>query len=154
MPEESPFTTTVTELPDRVGERFGPSSWHVLGQQEVDAYADLTGDRNPIHVDAEYAAASPYGRRIVHGLLTLSMVVPLLREVFSVTDATLRINYGLNRVRFPAPVPAGARVRLVGRVADATPIDGGVQAVLAATFEIEDGGKPACVAELVVRYYA
>ena len=146
MSAETRFTTTVTELANNVGTDFGPSSWHVVGQSDVDVYADLTGDRNPIHVDAEYAAASPYRRRIVHGLLTLSMVVPLLREVFSVSDATMRINYGLNRVRFPAPVPAGARVRLVGRVANATPIDGGVQAVLAATFELEGGGKPACVA--------
>ena len=148
------LSTTVAEVPTLVGTEFGPSAWTELGQDSVDGYADLTGDRNPIHVDAVYAAASPYGRRIVHGLLTLSMVVPLLREVFGVDDATMRINYGLNRVRFPAPVPAGARVRLRGRISEATPIDGGVQLVLTATFEIEGGDKPGCVADLVVRYYA
>lgn len=146
--------TTITELPSRVGTEFGPSSWHQLPQGAVDDYAALTGDDNPIHLDAEYAAASPFGRRIVHGLLTLSMVVPLLREVFSVSDANLRINYGLNRVRFPTAVPAGARVRLHGRVAQVTPIEGGVQVVLEATFEVEDEDKPGCVAELVLRYYA
>ncbi|UUT36222.1 MaoC family dehydratase [Microbacterium elymi] len=113
----------------------------------------LSGDDNPIHVDADFAAATPFGTRIVHGLLTLSLVVPLMREVFTITEVGMGINYGLNRVRFPSPVPVGSRIRVTGEVSNVTEVAGGWQIEVPITFEIEGGAKPACVAELVLRYY-
>lgn len=142
------LTSTVSELPDRVGETFGPSPWRTLDRPAVESYEGLVAD--PSDRTTSALSSDP---PVVHEMLALSTVVPLLREVFAVTDATLRINYGLNRVRFPAPLPLGRSLRLLGRIAEATPIPGGVQAVLAATFEMEGSDEPACIAELVVRYY-
>ncbi|NYF16820.1 acyl dehydratase [Microbacterium sp. AK009] len=144
---------TLEDLPDAVGRRLGPSSWHAITQDDIDVYADLTGDDNPIHVDAEAAAASPYGGRIAHGMLTLSMVVRPLREIYRVTGAGMGIVYGYNRIRFPQAVPAGARIRVAGEVADVTEVAGGYQATLLLTFEVEGATKPAVVAELVLRHY-
>ncbi|NDL56467.1 MaoC family dehydratase [Phytoactinopolyspora mesophila] len=154
MSESVILSTTVDKIETLEGATFGPSSWHVIGQDDIDLFAGLTGDDNPIHVDADVAAKSPYGTRIAHGLLTLSSVVPMMREVFSVTGASMGINYGLNRVRFPAAVPAGARIRIHGQVTEVTEISGGWQLVASVTYEVEGGEKPACVAEFVLRYYA
>nr|WP_274636228.1 MaoC family dehydratase [Microbacterium bovistercoris] len=150
---ENPVSVTIDELPQLAGRTFGPSSWKTITQEEVNLYAQLSGDDNPIHVDADFAAATPFGTRIVHGLLTLSLVVPLMREVFTITEVGMGINYGLNRVRFPSPVPVGSRIRVTGEVSTVTEVAGGWQIEVPITFEIEGGAKPACVAELVLRYY-
>ncbi|MFH8249334.1 MaoC family dehydratase [Microbacterium sp. B2969] len=150
---ENIVSATVDELPDLEGTEFGPSSWRPVTQEEVNLYARLSGDDNPIHLDEDYAAASPFGTRIVHGLLTLSLVVPLMREIFQINGASMGINYGMNKVRFPAPVPAGARIRAHGTVAKVTDVGGGWQIEVPVTFDVEGSEKPACVAELVLRYY-
>lgn len=151
---ESPrLMLTMADLAGSAGRTFGPSSWRQITQDEVDLFARVTGDDNPIHLDAEVAAATPFGTRIAHGLLTLSLVVPLMAEVFDVEDAGMGVNYGLNRVRFPAPVPVGSRIRVSGEVRTASEVAGGVQIEVPVTFEVEDAAKPACVAELVLRYY-
>ncbi|WP_308493008.1 MaoC family dehydratase [Microbacterium terrisoli] len=152
MPENM-ISATIDELPQLQGSTFGPSDWRTVPQSEVDLYAQLSGDDNPIHVDADFAAATPFGGRIAHGLLTVSVAVPLLRQVFRVTGMGMGINYGMNRLRFPAPVPAGSRIRIAGRVAEVTVIDGGLQATVVVEVEVEGNSKPACVAELVLRYY-
>ncbi|QEW04554.1 MaoC family dehydratase [Microbacterium lushaniae] len=144
----------IEELPTLTGVTFGPSEWMTVPQESVDQYAAVTGDRNPIHLDADFAAATPFGTRIAHGLLTLGLVVPMMAEVFEVTGASMGVNYGMNRVRFPAPVPVGSRIRVRGEVATVSEVPGGWQIETPVTFEIEGGTKPACVAELVLRYYA
>lgn len=148
------LTATVAELPGLTGRTFGPSRWREITQDEIDLFAKVTGDHNPIHIDPEAAAKTPYGTTIAHGLLTLSLVVPMMAEVFEVTGASMSINYGLNRLRFPAPVPTGSRLRVHGEVAGVDEVPGGYQVVTPVTWEIEGGAKPACVAELVLRYYA
>jgi acyl dehydratase len=153
MSDSAALSVPVDKMATLEGAMFGPSSWHEISQDDIDVFARLTGDDNPIHVDADIAAKSPYGTRIAHGLLTLSSVVPMMREVFSVTGASMGINYGLNRVRFPAAVPAGARIRIHGQVTEVTEIPGGWQIVASVTYEVEGGEKPACVAEFVLRYY-
>ncbi|GAA3756242.1 MaoC family dehydratase [Microbacterium kribbense] len=150
---ENKVSVTVDQLPQLAGKKFGPSSWRPVTQDEVDLYARLSGDDNPIHVDADFAASTPFGTRIAHGLLTLSLVVPLMREVFEVTEVGMGINYGFNRVRFPAPVPVGASIRVHGEVTKVTDVGGGWQIEVPITFEVDSGSKPACVAELVLRYY-
>jgi len=149
----TPDTLTMDELPGLVGRELGPSSWHRITQEDIDVYADLTGDDNPIHVDEAAAAASPYGGRIAHGMLTLSMVVRPLREIYRVGDARMGIVYGYNRIRFPQAVPSGGRVRVRGTVAEVAEIADGRQVTLALTFELEGVAKPAVAAELVLRHY-
>ncbi len=153
MTDASALTLSVDRLSDAQGRTFGPSAWKTIDQEAVDLFARVTGDHNPIHLDADYAATTPFGTRIAHGLLTLSLVVPHMAEVFEVTDAGMGINYGMNKVRFPAPVPVGSRIRVRGEVRTVTEVAGGWQLEVPVTFEVEDGAKPACVAELVLRYY-
>lgn len=148
----APFVGQIDSLEGAEGTAFGPSAWRVISQDDIDTYANLTGDDNPIHVDAEAAAASPFGTRIAHGMLTLSMVVLPLREIYQITDTGTGIVYGFNRIRFPAPVPTGGRIRLRGTIAEVTQINGGVQVALALEFELEGGTKPVAVAELVLRH--
>ena len=144
----------LTELRSQEGRELGPSSWHPITQDDIDVYAELTGDDNPIHVDAEKAAASPYGGRIAHGMLTLSMVVRPLREIYRVSGASTGIVYGFDRIRFPSAVPSGANIRLRGTIAKVEERPDAVQVTLALTFEVEGGGdKPAAVAELVLRHF-
>ncbi|MRH29002.1 hypothetical protein GH740_06690 [Microbacterium sp. SYP-A9085] len=150
---ENAVSATIEDLPELKGRAFGPSDWREVTQDEVNLYAQISGDDNPIHVDAEFAANTPFGTRIAHGLLTLSLVVTHMRQIFRITGAGMGINYGLNRVRFPAPVPVGSRIRVSGEIADVTDIGGGWQVIVPVTFEVEGGAKPACVAELVLRYY-
>ena len=149
------MTTTfpLEDLPDLLDTELGPSSWQLITQDDIDVYVDLTGDDNPIHVDAQAAAASPYGGWIAHGMLTLSMVVRPLREIYRVSGAGMGIVYGYNRIRFPQAVPAGARIRVSGNIVDVTEIAGGYQVALALTFEVEGAAKPAVAAELVLRHY-
>jgi acyl dehydratase len=147
-------TTTIAELPTLVGQELGSSDWHEVTQESVNLFADATGDHQWIHVDVERAKAeSPFGGPIAHGYLTLSLLVPLLAQVLTVSDAVMGVNYGLNKLRFPSPVPVGSKVRATASLTEVTEITGGLQYVLAVTVEREGGDKPVCVAEPVYRTY-
>jgi len=147
-------TTTIAELPSLKGTELGTSDWFEVTQERVNTFADATGDHQWIHVDVERATAeSPFGGPIGHGYLTLSLVVPMYSQVLSVSDAKMGVNYGLNKVRFPAPVPVGSRIRLTATLNDVTEIAGGLQLVIGAVIEREGGEKPVCIAELVFRTY-
>jgi acyl dehydratase len=150
------MTTTIASpdaLLDMAGSDLGTSDWVEIAQSDVDAFAKATGDEQWIHVDPERAAAGPFGRTIVHGYMTLSMLVPLLHNTFQVDGVAMGINYGLNKVRFPAPTPVGSRVRVHAELVNAERVSGGVQAVVDATVEAEGVDKPVCVAQSIVRYY-
>ena len=136
------------------GAEFGPSSWIEVPQEKIEAFAEATGDHQWIHVDRDRAAAGPFGTTIAHGYLTLSLLPAMSYEVVPRQGAGMAVNYGLNRVRFPAPVPSGSRVRGIFRVDSVDEFAGGFQATMTATIEREGGEKPVCVAELVFRYYA
>jgi acyl dehydratase len=135
------------------GAEFGPSSWVEVTQDRIDGFAEATGDHQWIHVDRERAAAGPFGTTIGHGYLTLSLIPAMSYEVLPRQEGGMGINYGLNRVRFPAPVPSGSRVRGSFRVDAVDEFDGGVQMTMTATLEREGGDKPVCVAEVVFRTY-
>ena len=142
----------MTEL--KPGAEFGPSSWIEVSQERIDSFAETTGDHQWIHVDRERAAAGPFGTTIGHGYLTLSLLPVMSYEVVPRQEGGgMSVNYGLNKVRFPAPVPSGSRVRGTFRVDAIDQFDGGFQATMTATIEREGGEKPVCVAELVFRYY-
>lgn len=145
--------TTIDEVGGIVGREFGPSTWRAIPQEDIDLYAQLSGDDNPIHIDAEAAAKSQFGGRIAHGMLTLTMVVPHLREIYRVTGTTTGIVYGFNKIRFPTAVPSGASIRVRGTVSQVDEVPGGWQVTLALTFEVEGATKPAVAAELVLRHY-
>ncbi len=147
-------TAGLAGLLDRQGEQLGCTTWHQVDQATVDGFADLTDDHNPIHVDPARAAQTPYGGTIAHGFLTLSLLASHVNELLPVPDASLSVNYGLDRVRFPAPVPVGARIRAGAELLEATAIDGGVQVKVGARVEVEGAEKPAVVAECLFRYYA
>jgi acyl dehydratase len=134
------------------GDVYGPSSWIEIPQEKIDAFAEATGDHQWIHVDPEKAKAGPFGTTIAHGYLTLSLLPVASYEVVP-RGGGMSINYGLNKVRFPAPVPVGSRVRATFEVLDVDEQDWGGQATMRATVEREGGDKPVCVAELVFRYY-
>jgi len=135
------------------GAEFGPSSWIEVPQEKIEAFAEATGDHQWIHVDRDRAAAGPFGTTIAHGYLTLSLLPAMSYEVVPRQGGGMAVNYGLNRVRFPAPVPSGSRVRGIFRVDSVDEFAGGFQATMTATIEREGGEKPVCVAELVFRYY-
>jgi acyl dehydratase len=137
-----------------VGDEFGPSSWIVVDQERITAFADATGDHQWIHVDPERAAQGPFGQTIGHGYLTLSLVPAMSYEVLPRQDGGMGINYGLNKVRFPAPVPSGSKVRGIFRVESVEESDWGSQSTYTVTIEREGGDKPVCVAEVVFRHYA
>jgi acyl dehydratase len=147
-------TTTLGELPGLVGQELGTSDWYEVTQDAVNTFAEATGDHQWIHVDVERAKAeSPFGGPIAHGYLTLSLLVPLLEQVLKVSDAVMGVNYGLNKVRFPSPVPVGSKVRATATLKELTEIAGGLQYVLTVTVEREGGDKPVCIAEPVYRVY-
>jgi acyl dehydratase len=135
------------------GDRFGPSSWVEIPQSTIDAFAEATGDHQWIHVDPDRAAAGPFGTTIAHGYLTLSLLPSASAELLP-QQGRMGINYGLNRVRFPAPVPVDSRLRVTFEVVAVEEIPGGGQNTLKATVEREGGDKPVCVAEVVFRWYA
>ena len=143
----------ITGLQAKVGTHLGYSSWHEITQEQVNLFAEATEDHQWIHVDVERAATGPFGGPIAHGYLTLSLAPALLGELFSVSGVAMAVNYGANKVRFPAPVPVGAKLRAGATLVSADDVSGGVQATIEATFEIESGTKPVCVAEIVYRYY-
>ncbi len=143
------------ELKAQAGADLGRTGWLEVTQERVSTFADATGDHQWIHVDQERAAAGPFGGTIAHGYLTLSMVIPLFGELLEVRGISMGINYGLNKVRFPTPVPVGSRIRLaaaLGAVEDAGV--NAVQVVADFTIEVEGEAKPACVAQAIYRYYA
>ncbi|HST19206.1 MAG TPA: MaoC family dehydratase [Gaiellaceae bacterium] len=136
----------------QVGDVFGPSSWIEITQEKIDGFAEATGDHQWIHVDPERAAAGPFGTTIAHGYLTLSLLPVASYEVIP-REGRMGINYGVNRVRFPAPVPVGSRLRATFEAKQVEAIEGGRQSTLVATVEREGGEKPVCVAEVVFRNY-
>ena len=144
----------IAGLEKLVGEHLGYSEWHEITQEQVNLFADATGDHQWIHVDVERAKAGPFGGPIAHGYLTLSLAPTLLTEIMHVDGITMGINYGLNKLRFPSPVPVGSKLRAGAKLASVEQVSGGVQVTLEATFEIEGGSKPVCVAEILFRYYA
>jgi acyl dehydratase len=147
-------TTTLAELPGLVGQELGTSDWYEVTQEAVNLFADATGDHQWIHVDVERAKKeSPFGGPIAHGYMTLSLLVPLASGTYQITDSKMGVNYGLNKVRFPAPVPVGSKVRARVVLQDSQEIAGGLQNTLAVTVEREGGDKPVCIAEWVVRAY-
>ena len=148
-------TTTLAELPSYKGQELGTSDWFEVTQDRVDLFADATDDHQWIHVDVERAKAeSPFGGPVGHGYLTLSLLIPMWSQVLTVTDTTMAVNYGLNKVRFPAPVPVGSRIRLTATLADVEEVKGGYQLTVAGVIEREGGDKPVCIAEPVFRLYA
>lgn len=144
---------SVAELRDAVGTEIGPSDWLEIDQKRIDLFAEATGDHQWIHVDPEQAAAGPFGTTIAHGYLTLSLLPALVPQVLRVEGVRMGVNYGVNKVRFPAPVPVGSRLRAWVGIADVTEVGGGVQLATRVTVEREDGDKPVCVAESLSRYY-
>jgi acyl dehydratase len=145
---------SLAALAESVGQHLGYSDWHEIDQKRVDLFAEATGDHQWIHVDPERAAKGPFKRTIAHGYLTLSLVPMLNAEVYRASGIRMAVNYGLNKVRFPAPLPVGSRVRAGVELAEVTPVDGGVQVVARVTIEVEGASKPCCVAETVARFYA
>jgi len=143
------MTTTFESL---VGTELGPSSWIDVSQERIDSFAEATDDHQWIHVDAERAEAGPFGSTIAHGYLTLSLVVPMLSEVLprDAADGQMVVNYGVNRVRFPAPVPSGSRVRGHFRVLSFEESAAGGRATIEATIECDGVEKPVCAAEVIV----
>jgi acyl dehydratase len=142
--------TTIDELGDAVGEDLGTTEWLEVTQERVSAFADATDDHQWIHVDVERAKAGPFGGTIAHGYLTLSLIPRFSPELFRLETPGPRLNYGLNKVRFPSPVKVGSRVRAHATLAELTDVAAGKQLVVRYTIEIEGEAKPACVAETVV----
>jgi acyl dehydratase len=141
------------ELKQAQGEELGVSDWHRISQADIDAFADVTGDHQWIHVDPERAKDTPFGGTIAHGYFTLSLAPRFTDQVMKLDGFAMAINYGLNKVRFPAPVPVDSNVRMRARIAELSEIPGGAQMVMELTFEREGGDKPVCVAQSVVRVY-
>ncbi|CDR12506.1 MaoC family dehydratase [Streptomyces iranensis] len=145
--------TSPDELRSAVGEELGPSDWLEIDQKRIDLFADATGDHQWIHVDPEKAAAGPFGTTIAHGYLTLSLLPSFTPQLLRVEGVRMGINYGVNKVRFPSPVPVGSRLRATSRIVEVAEVKDGLQMTLTVTLEREGGDKPACVAESVVRFY-
>ena len=143
-----------TDFQDLIGTEIGVSQWMQITQDRVDAFADATDDHQWIHVDRERAAASPFGGTIAHGFLTLSLTVALSEQVpLEVGSPLMGINYGLEKVRFPAPIPVGTRIRARVNLVSVTDVEGGIQLNRQITIEVEGTEKPAMVAETVSRLY-
>src|SRR6478609_1945746 len=145
--------TTIAEAPLQRGREVGPTEWRRMTQEQVNQFAEVTGDRNFIHVDPQRAQKTPFGGTIAHGYLTLSLLAPISQQLLVVSDAATSVNYGLNKVRFPAPLPVGAEFRGVGELVEVTPFDGGIQVLAAFTVEVKGAAKPALAAECLFRYY-
>ncbi|MCB2018076.1 MAG: MaoC family dehydratase [Hydrogenophaga sp.] len=145
---------TLDELAACVGQEVAASDWVTVTQEQVNRFADATGDHQWIHVDVERAKAGPFGAPIAHGFLTLSLLPVFFESAFEIRRAGMGVNYGLNKVRFTAPVPVGSRLRAHMTLLDASPIDGqGLQMTWAVNVEREGSERPVCVAEALVRRY-
>jgi acyl dehydratase len=144
---------TLSQLQGLVGRELGVSDWLLVDQSRIDRFADATDDHQWIHVDAERARQGPFGATIAHGYLTLSLLPRFFDSAFQIGGLAMSVNYGLNRVRFPAPVPVDSRLRARFKLLAYEPLDGGAQLVVEATIEREGGERPVCVAETVSRRY-
>ena len=140
------------QLQAAVGRHLGHSDWLTLNQQRIDQFAAATGDHQWIHVDAERAAAGPFGTTIAHGYLTLSLSNFFLPQIVEVTGFAMGVNYGTNKVRFVAPVPVGSRIRAGAQLTDVAEVAGGLQTTMVVTIDIEGAGRPACVIESISRW--
>ncbi len=145
--------TGVEEIAALGGTDLGRTPWREITQDRVNGFADATDDHQWIHTDPVRAADGPFGAAIAHGYLTLSLIIPMFNELLEIGGVTTSVNYGLNRVRFPAPLKVGERIRLHAAVAEAEEVKGGAQLTLDFSVEIENGAKPACAAQAVYRYY-
>ncbi|MEC7924403.1 MAG: MaoC family dehydratase [Actinomycetota bacterium] len=134
------------------GTDLGSTEWREISQERIDLFAEATGDYQWIHTDPDKAKDGPFGVTIAHGYLTLSLTNLFLPELLQVSQISMGINYGVNKVRFPSPVPVGSRVRASGTISEVTEISGGVQAIVEVTIEVEDSSKPACVVESISRF--
>jgi acyl dehydratase len=143
-----PVMTALTEL---IGKELGPTDWFEVDQARIEEFAHATNDAQWIHTDPVRAADGPFGTTIAHGFLTLSLCVPLMTQALQLSGYRMGVNYGVNRVRFPAPLPSGSRIRARFTVQSVDQVPGGEQGVVVATVEREGGDKPVCVAELVLR---
>lgn len=144
----------LAELATAVGVSLGPTDWMVVDQPRIDQFAQATDDHQWIHVDPSRAADGPYGRTIAHGLLTLSLLPHFMHELYRVENVVMAINYGFNKVRFITPVPVGSRLRAASVITAVTEVNGGLQATLTTTIDVDGSDKPAAVVESVVRYLA
>jgi acyl dehydratase len=144
---------TLQSLQQRVGEEIAVGDWLTVDQPMIDKFADATGDHQWIHTDPLRAAQGPFGTTIAHGFLTLSLLPRLAASALQIDDVRMGVNYGLNRVRFPAPVPVGSRLRARLKLLAYEPIDGGAQLTLQVTMERDGGDKPVCVAETLSRRF-
>ncbi|WP_396932107.1 MaoC family dehydratase [Mycolicibacterium sp.] len=153
MPDTRRSFVSFRELPGLAGRDLGESDWITIGQERINQFADATGDHQWIHVDVERARVGPFGGTIAHGYLTLALAPALLFEMLEVGGADQVINYGLGKVRFPSPVPAGGELRLRATCRDVEEVAGGYQLVFSAAFELRGAQKPACIADIIFRYY-
>lgn len=148
-------TIEFRDIKSLVGQELGVSDWHEVTQAEINQFADATHDHQWIHIDVARAKAETmFGGTIAHGYYTLSLGPHLLGQIWEVTGVRMGLNYGLNKLRFPSPVPVGSRVRARATLTGVEDVEGGVQVAVSITFEIEGGKKPACVADALFRYYA
>jgi acyl dehydratase len=148
------LVTDIAGLSNAAGSHLGYTEWREMTQERVDQFADVTEDHNFIHVDPERANQTPFGGTIAHGFLSLSLLAPVSQQLLQITDVAMGVNYGLDRVRFPAPLPVGARWRGGAEIVEVTEIPGGLQVKLRLTVEVEGSDKPAVVADSLIRAYA
>ena len=153
MSTSNATTLELASLREAVGKHLGYTDWRELTQDQVNMFADATDDHQFIHVDPEKAKETPFGGTIAHGFLSLALLAPTSMSLMKVTDAKFGLNYGLDRVRFPAPLPVGKRWRGTGEIVEVSEVPGGLQVKGRCTIEVEEGEKPACVAETLVRIY-
>ena len=151
--ETSGLVVAMVDVRDHVGEHLGYTEWREMEQDRVNRFADVTEDHNFIHVDVERAKASPFGGTIAHGYLTLSLVAAILGQLLTVSDASVGVNYGLDKVRFPAPLPVGSEWRGGVELIAADDVPGGIQAKLRVTIEVKGSEKPAMVADCLIRLF-
>ena len=144
---------SLDELQSLVGQQMGVSEWISVEQSRIQRFADATDDHQWIHLDEERAKSGPFKKTIAHGFLTLSLIVPMLKTAYQIKGIGMGVNYGLNKVRFISPVPAGSKIRGNVKLLAYDAIDGGAQLTMEVTVELEGGTKPACVAESVMRQY-
>jgi acyl dehydratase len=145
---------TIAEMAQLVGQEIGLSEWITVTQERIQLFADATNDHQWIHIDVERAKAGPFGTTIAHGFLTLSLLPEMAASAFGVREARMGVNYGLNKVRFPAPVPSGSRIRGRFKLLAYEPLDGGAQMTVQVTMEREGSDKPVCIAESIGRRFA
>ncbi len=148
----APRALAYESLPQCVGQQFGPTAWTTITQAQVSTFADLTHDHQWIHVDEERAKAGPFGATIAHGYLTLSLMPYLLGQLLEVTGTSMAVNYGLEKVRFPAPVPVGARLRGAAELIDVQARTGSTQVTVRVSVECDAAAKPVCVADVVIQF--